>query len=473
MGWVQGVKGIPTPTPISPSNGSILNNTNVTFLWDGNYRGVWTDSVQYNPGDIINYSGSIYQLINFAPLQTSPTITSIGNQGNPGNYYQYNLSLNISASINSDNSITLAIPSLGYVTDLIGKDSTGKFSILQEWVSLWATGGYQYITYLKNQLSTPIQFTPAGAFNAWYYTWIWGNTIQIDWPNPYYLSPPQDLSWQLIISGSYEYQLAHDYSFNNIINDFFQSGSVIDINNLPYNEYYYWKVRYITSNSNGPWTSPWYFQIMSQSVTPTPAPKIFTSPIKNLPPDFRPDPLIKYIVIHHTETDSSLSSVDINQQAINDQYFGAPYDIIIDKIGKMAVTPQWINASTSNQIITGVSIKDILSYTLHPPAQDMEVASLIMTSINIGIIGDFNRTNPTFAQGVALQQILTALQTKYDISAIYYHRDISNTSCPGNNFFSKKYLNINDLGSDIYSQTQQQPVPIEAGFQIMTSTSNT
>ncbi len=467
--------GVLYPILISPLNGTIFstgNNTSVDFIWDGNWKGVWTPQA-YNTGDLVNYSGSLY-LCNTPPvIYSGPLTTNLGDTGPYNGFYYYsNRSWSISSS-SIPGWVAISIPYTWYGE---GLDVVRSDGYCFQW---WANynpgyGGVGPSVFLLRNLPGGYTYdvTLTGTDNALYWAWWWSNTIQISWPNNY-LAPPQDSSWQLIISGSYEYQLAIDNLFNNTLVDSPQTGSTITVDNLNIGTYY-WRVRYVTNMGNSPWSIPWYFQIISPPPTPPPIPpKIPVNPIKNLPPDFRPDALIKYIVIHHTETDLSTSLDDVNQQAINDQYFGAPYDIIIDQNGKMAITPQWINASTSNQIIKGASINDILKYTLHQPCQDMEVASLIMTSINIAVIGNFNRVKPLPVQGAVLQQILTALQGKYDISGVYYHRDISATSCPGNNFFSKKFLNIKDLGTDIFNQNLQPVVPIEAGFQIVNSRSNT
>lgn len=466
------------PTLISPYNGiTFLSSTpsDVSFLWDGNYKGNWTGSTIYHQGDIVSYSGSLYNANSDPQMYNYGLVTNdIGNTGPYNGFYTYsNRAWSITGSTDPSKFI-VNIPHAAYGEQIDYTRSDGVKGSIYGYYNLGYGGvGPATLTFTNPDPSYTYTFTLKGADNVWYWAWWWANSIQVSWPSPNFLPPPQDPSWKLVVSGfeNYEFQLAFDNLFNSKLVDTTLYDTTITESSLDLGRYF-WRVRYVLTTGYSQWTPTWYFTIQAPPPPPPPVPPPVPL-IKNLPPDFRPDALIKYIVIHHTETDLSTSLDDINQQAILDQYFGAPYDIIIDKNGKIAITPQWINASTSNQIIKGASINDILKYTLHQPCQDMEVASLIMTSINIAVIGDFNRISPLPIQGAILQQILTALQGKYDISGVYYHRDVSATSCPGNNFFSKNFLNINDLGTDIFNQNSQPVVPIEAGFQIVNSRSNT
>jgi N-acetyl-anhydromuramyl-L-alanine amidase AmpD len=54
-----------------------------------------------------------------------------------------------------------------------------------------------------------------------------------------------------------------------------------------------------------------------------------------------------------------------------------------------------------------------------------------LTSIGICVIGDFTTKNPTTKQMESLDRLVKTLKLAFKDIAVYFHRDLANSSCPG------------------------------------------
>jgi len=155
------------------------------------------------------------------------------------------------------------------------------------------------------------------------------------------------------------------------------------------------------------------------------------------------------VILHHTASDTSAKQ--LNLQSIQQGKFGAPFDIIIDKTGMIALMPQWIKAEKADHMILNTTIRQAFSYTDHLPAQDVD--NSVPRPIQIALIGDFNSNKPTVFQQHILTSMLSYVRSLYVVDYIYYHNDVSLTTCPGKNFFSKSVLGIDPISLNIYGKS--------------------
>ena len=123
------------------------------------------------------------------------------------------------------------------------------------------------------------------------------------------------------------------------------------------------------------------------------------------------------IVIHHTgsETDTDASAAQIHDYHINGNgWAGIGYHFIVHKDGTIEegrpLQYQGAHAYQNNQY-----------------------------SVGICMTGNYNLAYPPREQALAVEKLTAALCKNYDIEpdeyTIFGHRDLNDTSCPGDNFY--------------------------------------
>ncbi len=148
---------------------------------------------------------------------------------------------------------------------------------------------------------------------------------------------------------------------------------------------------------------------------------------------------IKYIFLHHTESTENTTGKVINEGYNKDGQFGAPYDIIINRDGKIDLTPRWIFATSNTQYLEDVSAFSIAKYTRHHFSSAAEEYIYNATAVHVALVGNFDRQVLGVYQTISLMNVITKLYTSYGInlnSGLIYHSDVTATSCPGTNLTS-------------------------------------
>lgn len=167
------------------------------------------------------------------------------------------------------------------------------------------------------------------------------------------------------------------------------------------------------------------------------------------------------IMIHHTKDGEFSKGDDVNVDYKADGYFGAPYDIFINKDGKVDLTPRWIFATSSDQYLKDVAPIRVLDYDKHYYAAIGETDSLRKELVHIAISGDFDSFELKSIQLSSLFEVLKVLVKGLDINPrnkLFFHREESLTTCPGRKFpikesiinAIKSYYPLPDLGDPDY-----------------------
>lgn len=128
----------------------------------------------------------------------------------------------------------------------------------------------------------------------------------------------------------------------------------------------------------------------------------------------------KYIVIHHTATDSgSVESIDQTHRDVN-RWQGIGYHFLIGNgngmaDGRVEATFRW------NEQLAGAHAG------LRPYNE---------TGIGICLVGNFEVSEPTPAQIAAVSRLVSGLKAEFGLSdgQILRHGDLKPTACPGQNF---------------------------------------
>lgn len=182
----------------------------------------------------------------------------------------------------------------------------------------------------------------------------------------------------------------------------------------------------------------------------------------------REDSDITGIMIHHTKDPEFNKGTVVNNDYKSDGYFGSPYDIFINKDGRIDLTPRWIFATSADQYESDVAPITILDYKRHYNAAVGETEEMRKKMIHIGVSGDFDSYSLPPAQLNALLEVLKVVVKGLNIDPrknLYFHREESLTTCPGKNFPTKEslikvvksYYPQEDLGDPPYPY----PVTIE------------
>lgn len=154
---------------------------------------------------------------------------------------------------------------------------------------------------------------------------------------------------------------------------------------------------------------------------------------------------IEYIVLHHTEQSGFRSVIDLNNQYVQRNQFGLPYDVLIRQDGQVSIGPRWLYASTGNQILVDVPVHYLRRYSQHHPAGITFFNNAHLTGVHIALEGDFNLVPPKPIQLSVLQDVIDELQTfLLNLISIKYHNEIEVTSCPGFLFDYKPILKITE-----------------------------
>lgn len=155
---------------------------------------------------------------------------------------------------------------------------------------------------------------------------------------------------------------------------------------------------------------------------------------------------LKYIMLHHTtNSNDGVSIQDLIRLFVRSNQFGPPYDIIIDKSGRMGLTARWIYGSQGKQFIYDANLGDIVSFDKHHLSTAGSTAEENNTMIHIALIGHFDYEYPAPIQVGRLKDCIAYLQESIpSITDVLFHSDKSTTSCPGRYFPTKAELGIGD-----------------------------
>lgn len=135
----------------------------------------------------------------------------------------------------------------------------------------------------------------------------------------------------------------------------------------------------------------------------------------------------KAIVIHHSATDKGSAAIFDKHHKQNNGWDGVGYDFVIGNgtgtgNGQVEVTNRW------RQQKTGAHCKTDYSNWANRQA------------VGICLVGNFNKTGPTWQQMNSLSKLVSFLQTSYNIDRnhIYGHnttpKHSTKTDCPGKRF---------------------------------------
>lgn len=153
---------------------------------------------------------------------------------------------------------------------------------------------------------------------------------------------------------------------------------------------------------------------------------------------------IKSIVIHHTQDVTRTKGERLNvDYAATPNYFGVPYDIIINKDGTVDLAPRWILAVDKGQYMKDVSLHKIFKYKQHYVSAIGETDDIRKEAIHIGVTGDFDSQKVTKAQLYKLVEVLKTIISTLNINPkthLFYHSNLTSTSCPGFYFPQLPYL---------------------------------
>lgn len=148
---------------------------------------------------------------------------------------------------------------------------------------------------------------------------------------------------------------------------------------------------------------------------------------------------IQFIVLHHTEFNEAGSVQQLNAQYVQQGQFGLPYDIVIQRDGKIGLGPRWLYAVRSDHVLEGIPVAMIGQFPIHHMAGMVFTDNYYLTAVHVALAGDFNIDKPSAPQLAALHDVLAELQKSIPhLQDLKLHSDIETTSCPGAMFTSYK-----------------------------------
>lgn len=160
------------------------------------------------------------------------------------------------------------------------------------------------------------------------------------------------------------------------------------------------------------------------------------------------------VVLHHTESYFDVLGVELNTQAIRDQQFGLPYDIVINATGKIDVTARWIYAPNPALYVQALAPVRIMKYTTHHLSAAGDTDAINKEAIHIALAGNFSTQAPTAQQLSSLLLVLQAIKRVIPAITVLFHSDISTTGCPGSKFFSRYIVGAVGRLVDRYRRTE-------------------
>jgi len=160
------------------------------------------------------------------------------------------------------------------------------------------------------------------------------------------------------------------------------------------------------------------------------------------------------VILHHTESASDILGLELNTQAIRDQQFGLPYDIIINTTGTVDLTARWTYAPNPALYVQSVAPVRIMKYTTHHVSAAGDTDDINKTALHIALAGNFSTQAPTAQQLSSLLLVLLAIKRVIPGITILFHSDISTTACPGSKFFSRYIVGATGRLVDRYRRTE-------------------
>lgn len=118
--------------------------------------------------------------------------------------------------------------------------------------------------------------------------------------------------------------------------------------------------------------------------------------------------ITRRIITHHSAS-TTASPEDIHRWHLNKGYVGAGYQYLVRKDGKIySLRPEWAVGA-------------------HAYGSNYD-------SIGICAEGDYTKETMPEAQKNSLKELVAYLKNKYNITVVQRHKDVCNTSCPGQNY---------------------------------------
>lgn len=118
--------------------------------------------------------------------------------------------------------------------------------------------------------------------------------------------------------------------------------------------------------------------------------------------------ITRRIITHHSAS-TTASPEDIHRWHLNKGYAGAGYQYLVRKDGKIySLRPEWAVGA-------------------HAYGSNYD-------SIGICAEGDYTKETMPEAQKNSLKELVAYLKNKYNITVVQRHKDVCNTSCPGQNY---------------------------------------
>jgi len=165
-------------------------------------------------------------------------------------------------------------------------------------------------------------------------------------------------------------------------------------------------------------------------------------------------------MIHHTtNSDGGVTMESIIRMYLRNHQFGAPYDIIIDKSGRIGLMARWIFAGSGGQFVLDATLGDVVVYDKHHLSIAGDTYEQNKNMVHIALIGDFDVERPTPIQVARLQDCITRLKEGIpSIVDAVYHSDQAMSSCPGRLFVSKTELGIGDQSIAETTDIEYEPL---------------
>lgn len=155
---------------------------------------------------------------------------------------------------------------------------------------------------------------------------------------------------------------------------------------------------------------------------------------------------IKYVILHHSKYQASVTGEIFNSTCNRNSYFGMPYDIFINYDGTVDLSPRWINAQAGTQLVLNTRIKDIITKYKYHHNSGVKASTYSNSSVHICLAGDIDQVRPSRVQKHALIEVLNEISLRLSLdmaTSLLFFSEVTDTTSPGTLFFNKTELLIN------------------------------